>query len=146
MFYVPDVPSFFYVPSVPPFFYVPYVPSFFCVSSSFYVPHVSSFIYVLYVPSFLGALRAFIILRALSVFIFTCLTYPHFYVPYVPSLFLRGLHDFIFILALRALTFSSVSNFYCVLRAFAFLYKTWYNPEPTATSWYKQERGRTNGK
>ena len=72
---------------------------FFCVSSSFYVPYVSSFIYVPYVPSFLGALGAFIVLRALSVFIFTSLTCPHFYVPYVPPLSLRGLHDFNFIRA-----------------------------------------------
>ena len=112
---------------------------------------------------FLRALRVFIYLRALCTLIFrclrclhclTCLKCLHFYKPYMPS-FLRALRTPIvftwltwlyFHTCLLALTFSSVSNFYCVLRAFAFLYKTWYNPEPTTTSWYKQERGRINGK
>ena len=60
--------------------------------------------------------------------------------------FKRALCSFIFLRALRALPFLSVSIFFPVLHALTFLYKISNNPEPTATSQEEKEQSRIKEK
>ena len=64
---------------------------------------------------------------------------------YVPSVFTCFMCLY-FLPDLRAFILLSVLNFWRVLCTFAFLYKMWKNPKPTAASRNKQERGRINRK
>ena len=95
------------------------------------------------VPSCPTCLRA---LRALCVFVLFPLTCFPFFSRLTCLHFLLVLHVFIFLPVLHAFNILSVSNFWHDLCAFIFLYKTWNNPELTATSRNKQEQGRINGK
>ena len=134
------------------------------------------FFNVLYVPSFFwGTLRTLIFftwlawphfftcLTCLFFFFFTCLcafifhvpyvssfftglTCPHFHLPYASLFFYVAYMTSFLYVPYVPLLFSSVSNFYRVLRSFAFLFEIWYNPEPTAISRNKQDRDRINRK